>query len=544
MQQQHIAAHVGRVSSLRSRSALFRWLLACIFLLTFAPVPQPAQASPYPQLWLPQPIGEPWKIIQGYGCGTHNAFDFYALDLVQANGPIYGAPVRAAADGRVFGWFGSSGTLILKHSDTFYTQYTHMATVATSAPGQFVPQGAVVGTVGDRGSPGIPHLHFMAFTATGPYASNRQTIPLSFADGYDLPNIGGCNQHYGKILTAKAPADLEPPAIHFTGEVEPGKWYNEDKRIDFNITGAVQGFSQRWKEDPGGEAPMFAQADEGYVQLAWSDVEGMHTLYVRIWSVTGEQMLETYGPIGYDITPPQLPTSITPLSVAPGTPAKVSWQAAQDSGSGVAGYRVYIGTDANGESEWYTTEPQVEVPALAPGTYNLRIQALDEAGNVSDWQTVGAIVSEASDDKFSENTPTPTRTAEPEATAAPEPTLTPTRTAEPEPTNEPEPEPTLTPTNTPEPEQTTAPEPTAEPTSTPQPTAEPTSTPQPTAEPSPSPAATDEPATEPVKGLPPEKPAAGGDADGNVDEEVAPSPSPTATQPSPTEEAPRHADKT
>ncbi len=386
-------------------STFWNWLVLLVLIGSMLVVYQPAQAAPL--LWLPMPAGESWKIIQGYACGTHNGYDRYALDLVRVSGPIYGAPVRAAADGTVFGWFASSGTLILRHTSNFYTQYTHMATVTAAQQGQFVPQGAIVGTVGDRGSPGIPHLHFMAFTAHGPYASGRQTVPLRFADGYDLPEIGGCNQHGGKILTAKAREDLPPPAIRFSSALEPEHWYNTDARIDFEIDGAVLGFSQRWNEDPTGEEPMFPMADAGYAQLEWADTEGMHTFYVRAWGVNGDQVVETYGPFGYDITPPEPPPTITPVVVTPGTTATLRWKAAQDSGSGVKGYRVYIGKDPQGDSDWFTTEPEVAVPALAPDSYWLRVQALDNAGNVGEWSTLGQVLSQHD---TTTTTPTPTAT--------------------------------------------------------------------------------------------------------------------------------------
>src|SRR5689334_8197385 len=67
--------------------------LLIIFLCTPA-----GQAQAAPQLWLPTPPGETWKVLQGYGCGSHNGWDRYSLDIVNADGRTRGAPVRAAAD--------------------------------------------------------------------------------------------------------------------------------------------------------------------------------------------------------------------------------------------------------------------------------------------------------------------------------------------------------------------------------------------------------------------------------------------------------------
>jgi murein DD-endopeptidase MepM/ murein hydrolase activator NlpD len=142
-------------------------------------------------------------VVQGYGCGTHNDWDFYSLDLVAARGASVGAPVYAAAQGTVMAWVEPSGTLILDHGGGFYTMYTHMASAISTQRGQAIARGAQVGVVGDRGAPGNPHLHFSAYTAEGPWGrGTRKSLPLRFAEGYDLPDIGGCNQHGGVELVS------------------------------------------------------------------------------------------------------------------------------------------------------------------------------------------------------------------------------------------------------------------------------------------------------------------------------------------------------
>jgi hypothetical protein len=175
--------------------------LLLTLLLSLLLAPNPALAAA--QLWLPIPPGETWRVIQGYGCGTHDDWDRYSLDLVNTLGPTKGAPVRAAADGTIWDWVAGSGTLLIKHSDSFYTMYTHMDRAVTTTRDTFVTRGTVIGAVGDRGAPGTPHLHFTAFTGEGLGArQNRRSLPLAFADGYDLKDLGGCNQHGGAKLTA------------------------------------------------------------------------------------------------------------------------------------------------------------------------------------------------------------------------------------------------------------------------------------------------------------------------------------------------------
>jgi murein DD-endopeptidase MepM/ murein hydrolase activator NlpD len=164
-----------------------------------------------PLLWLPTPPGQEWRIIQGYGCGTHDDWDTYSIDLAAARGSSAGAVVYAAASGTVLAWVPSSGTLILHHGGDLYTMYTHMSHTVVPRQGQPVVRGDPIGLVGDRGAPGNPHLHFTAFRASGPWGKGeRRSIPLRFVDGFDLPALGGCDQHNSRLLTATARAVRAP----------------------------------------------------------------------------------------------------------------------------------------------------------------------------------------------------------------------------------------------------------------------------------------------------------------------------------------------
>src|SRR6266498_4518175 len=165
--------------------------LLCSLIVCFFIPAGPAHAAS--QIWLPTPAGEAWKVLQGYGCGSHNGWDRYSLDLVNTDGRTRGAPVRAAADGTIWAWTHKSGTLILDHGGGFYTMYTHMESVVTTEQSKFVARGTIIGAVGNRGAPHVvPHLHFTAFIGEGVDAYPRRSIPLSFAEGYNLPEIGGC----------------------------------------------------------------------------------------------------------------------------------------------------------------------------------------------------------------------------------------------------------------------------------------------------------------------------------------------------------------
>ncbi len=292
--------HVALLSQLFLAMTLFVFCSG-----TALAAPTNTNPSARPQLSLPTPIGERWKIIQGYACGTHNKWDRYSLDMVAAEVRTRGAPVRAAADGVVFAWTSKSGTLILSHGNGFYTMYTHMASVVTTKRGAFLARGTQIGTVGDRGAPGTPHLHFTAFTADGAWARNRQSVPLRFSEGYDLPEVGGCSQHQGTAMIAADPS----------------------------------------------------------VATVQTDHE-----------------------------PPQLVPLHDPLSLHAGLPTPIEWPAAVDSDSGVTGYRIYIGQDSQGSSEWFIPDPQLEIPALGVGHYLLRVQPLDAAGNAGSWITMAELV--------------------------------------------------------------------------------------------------------------------------------------------------------
>jgi hypothetical protein len=274
------------------RLVAFALAFAIVFGTLFVPK-NIAAASP-PTLSLPIPVGETWKVIQGYNCGTHTGYDDNAFDLVNTNGRTRGAPVRAAADGRYWWWGAAGGSVILAHGNGYYTMYSHLESRVPFAKGDFVPAGTVIGTVGSAGtSYANPHLHFEMFYGEGVSARNRRGVPLVFAEGYAFPDHEQCNQYMGQRLTAQAGAgDAQAPS-----------------------------------------SPKLLDAGHGRNQV-------------------------------------------------------VRWQPATDAASGVHGYQVYVGADAQGTGEWFVTEPQVALPTLPPGRYLVRVRALDNAGNASSWVTL------------------------------------------------------------------------------------------------------------------------------------------------------------
>lgn len=380
----HYYFHQIYCSHCKFAPTLILFALMLAFVLPAAPV------TATPSLSLPIPSGESWKIIQGYGCGTHNSWDRYSLDLVNSNGRTFGAPVRAAADGTIWSWTSKSGTLILAHGGGFYTMYTHLDRAVSIALDRAVKRGDVIGYAGDRAAHGLAHLHFTAFTGHGIAASGRQSVPLSFNEGYDLPDTGGCNQHGGEVLTTRGAQDTRITSVQFSTTAQPEHWYNSDMRIEFRLPDDVRGFSQGWDTPPTGDVPQFGESLEGYVQTVWAG-EGLHTLYIRYWDAAGTTQTASFGPVGYDTTAPAMPAPLGEIALHSGQATTVRWQAATDNGAGVAGYEVYIGTDPNGTADAMVATPETSVPALLVGSYVLRVQALDYAGNASAWQTLGML---------------------------------------------------------------------------------------------------------------------------------------------------------
>jgi murein DD-endopeptidase MepM/ murein hydrolase activator NlpD len=265
-----------------------------------------------------------------------------------------------------------------------YTQYTHLDS-SLVARGDRVERGQQIGMAGDRATRGNPHLHFTAFTAEG-FGRNRKSIAPRFADGYDLPEIGGCNQHGGTRLTAAAGDAPTPPQLASSAEM--GRWYREEQHVRVVGGSVAGGIAYGWNAEPAPDAPRIPADTPVLLSAAGA---GMHTLYVRGWDAAGRTTITTFGPIGYDVHGPAVVEPIEPQRVRPGSPLTLSWVAAQDGGVGTAGYRVYVGDDPAGSGAWYITAPTLTLtPPL--GRSLVRVQPIDALGNAGAWTTLTEIV--------------------------------------------------------------------------------------------------------------------------------------------------------
>lgn len=102
------------------------------------------------------------KITSDFGLRLHPVFGILkyheGIDLKQK----YGAPVRAACDGKVIfaGWAEGYGKLvILKHHKGYTTYYGHLSKIKVKV-GSWVNKGQIIGNVGNTGWTTGPHLHF------------------------------------------------------------------------------------------------------------------------------------------------------------------------------------------------------------------------------------------------------------------------------------------------------------------------------------------------------------------------------------------------
>lgn len=112
------------------------------------------------------------RMTNDVGCGSnfssydeHPGYDYFA---------VTGTPVYTAAAGNVISticYLGNTGSgtcadwgaLAINHGNGYFSQYFHMNTTISVVPGQFIPAGTQIGTVGGRCGSGCTlgaHLHF------------------------------------------------------------------------------------------------------------------------------------------------------------------------------------------------------------------------------------------------------------------------------------------------------------------------------------------------------------------------------------------------
>jgi murein DD-endopeptidase MepM/ murein hydrolase activator NlpD len=142
---------------------------------------------------LPFPVGRDYTCSQGFNNSySHNGTFFYAVDFAM---PI-GTFITAARSGQVAYILqsysdddqtaGHENVVIVMHEDSTYARYVHLTTNgALVTTDQTVLPGDTIGSSGNSGSSGAPHLHFdVTNTNTG---RSDQTIPFDFTNTIPHP---------------------------------------------------------------------------------------------------------------------------------------------------------------------------------------------------------------------------------------------------------------------------------------------------------------------------------------------------------------------
>ncbi len=253
-------------------SARLGWIAVSAIAFALAQLlPNPPGASaeeepPAPQLILPIPDGQMWRITCAYtppegseagGCGhSGQPWNRYAIDLQHVEGAraTIGQPILAAAGGRVrsagahtgLGWH-----VILDHGGGYATVYGHMAAPPFVREGEDVQQGRVLGVVGCTGACTGPHIHFALW---------KHSVSVLPEPICGLRNLG-----YGQVVEGCAsapPSTLAPGPMAFVGAdfdgdgLSDGALFYEigvgETRIDVLRLGSEQdiaGIDAWWQSD-------------------------------------------------------------------------------------------------------------------------------------------------------------------------------------------------------------------------------------------------------------------------------------------------------
>ncbi|MCI8590368.1 MAG: peptidoglycan DD-metalloendopeptidase family protein [Clostridiales bacterium] len=135
------------------------------------------------------------NIYSGYK--LPDRLDHYALDITGNGVSIYGQPVCAPVNGKVFYTEtneGASGNYLVLETDCFWTgsgqrirlAFAHMQSAPLFEEGDLVRKGDVLGYVGSTGDSSGPHLHFAAYRVINGN-EERETASTSLNPEYFYP---------------------------------------------------------------------------------------------------------------------------------------------------------------------------------------------------------------------------------------------------------------------------------------------------------------------------------------------------------------------
>ena len=178
-----------------------------------------------------------------------------------------------------------------------------------------------------------------------------------------------------------------------------GVWQNTCNDPNFTWSGAhdatsgVAGYQVYWGADPNGVSEHWTSAtsfDPGPVS------DGSYYLRVRTRDHAGNwSSWATLFILRYDGAAPTNPNSVNPGCTASYgvwqntcADANFTWSGAGDAASGVAGYEIYWGMDANGTGAYWSTAAAYNPAPVNSGAYYLRVRTKDNASNWSPWSTL------------------------------------------------------------------------------------------------------------------------------------------------------------
>jgi hypothetical protein len=250
----------------------------------------------------------------------------------------------------------------------------------------------------DAGGSGLHALFVNGESRSWPYAitSAEGSATYSF---YAVDHAGNIEESdsFTLRLDTRAPSVLA--SITPSGPDGSGGWYKNIPTV--TVSGSdpeggsgLEGFGYTWNAG----SPGFA-AGSGPVQFTGDAVpQGEDTLYVQSGDVAGNLSVSDDLSFKVDSVAPTAPSALEAESAAGGV-MNLSWDASTDGNSGVAGYRAQWSTD---DFETIARSQDVAAPATwtswtgVDGTsYDVRVMAIDVAGNFSGYATADSVKSDA-----------------------------------------------------------------------------------------------------------------------------------------------------
>ena len=221
------------------------------------------------------------------------------------------------------------------------------------------------------------------------WAGNGSTDYYTFVFHYDNVGPSGVKtvQEFNGVPNNKFTTTMNDASFAWTpGVTDPGT-------AGISSSGALQDYWVYWGDDPAAPEGDFVQQSDAFFDPPPMP-PGIYYLRIMTRDNAGNATITTPFTLKFDDAPPTNPDSVVEVGGSKdGVPQKrvkspsFRWSGARDVGSGIAGYYVYFGTDPGGESTKLTTKTSYTGKASA-GTYYLRVQTKDNAGNLSGWSTI------------------------------------------------------------------------------------------------------------------------------------------------------------